>query len=246
LIPGPWVTAEAPFESDGEHVLWAPHVIFREHESKYYMFYCSGAKDRSPGVDPYTQPFSISLRTSKDLKSWSPRVQLQPDPFEDGYQARDPMILWNSTISVWVMYYTSTERPGTGHDAGHHIVAYRTSGDLTRWSNRGIAYTDLHVGSDYGPTESPFVVQRGDDYYLFIGPRPYDRNFPGGNNWKHPGYAGTDVFRSKHWNSWTNADYVGHIDAHALEVVKDVDGAWYVSHSGIFHEGLFLARLDWL
>jgi hypothetical protein len=225
----PWEETEPPFfESlEGGKVLWAPHVV--PSQDTYYMFYCNGGEDTS---------YAIVLRTTKDLVRWSkPRVM-----FEDGFQARDPMVLRLPSENRWVMYYTATESP----DGGRHVVAFRTSDDLLHWSDRGAAYTDFHEGTGYGPTESPFVVQRGDWFYLFIGPRPYDPPTEALPNWMHPGYAGTDVFRSKRWDRWTNADYVGHIRAHAPEIIQDENGDWFVSHAGIHQGGLFLTKFTWM
>jgi beta-fructofuranosidase len=102
------------------------------------------------------------------------------------------MVLYVDEIGQWVIYYCATEYPS----GGNHVVVCRTSPDLINWSARQIVYSDLHTGTDYGPTESPFVVQRGNYYYLFIGPRPYDYPSESVPNWEHPGYSGTDVFMS--------------------------------------------------
>ena len=143
----------------------------------------------------------------------------------DGFDTRDPFVLRVS--NVWVMYYTATSRP----EGGHHIVAFVTSTNLIDWSHRGTAFTDPSVGNAGGPTESPFVVQRGDAYYLFIGPRD--------------GYDGTDVFVSPDPFHWRMESKVGHIAAHAAEVVRDDDGKWYVSRAGWGKGGLYLAPLFW-
>ncbi len=103
------------------------------------------------------------------------------------------------------------------------------------WGERNIAYQDSRKGTFGGPTESPFVVRRGDYYYLFIGPRD-------GN--KGP-YVGTDVFRSKSPFEWRYEDRVGHINSHAAEVVRDKDGNWYVSACGWGLGGVYLAPLTW-
>ena len=224
----PWNKMPAPFFETlaGGKVVWAPHVVF--HEGVYWMFYCGGGT---------AERFAIQLRTSSDLSSWSEPAVL----FEDGYQARDPMVLRLEGENRWAMYTTVTERP----DGGRHIVAVRTSDDLVHWSERTAAYTDFHEGTAYGPTESPFVVRRGGWYYLFIGPRPYDPPTELLPNWEHPGYAGTDVFRSRTWDRWTNADFVGRIRSHALEAVQDTTGEWFISHAGIHQGGLYLTRLVW-
>ena len=226
-----------------ESALWAPHVV--EHDGTYYMFYCSGSSkgEITDETENDRQHYRISLATSTDLVNWTREGTL----FEDGYQARDPMVL--QIEGKWVMYYTATEDPSV---ESRYVVACRTSSDLAspaswREGERKIVYRDTHAGKEFGPTESPYVVQRGDYYYLFIGPRPYGPTSPAPENWpnwRDPGYDGTDVFRSRRWDSWTELDYVGHIPAHAAEVVCE-KGDWYVSHAGIYRGGLYLLPLQW-
>ncbi len=216
LTQTPW--KKLPFalsadETRQETILWAPYVIF--HNNTYFMFYVAGGSDNTK--------YKIHLATSSDLKTWT-RHPKNP-MVVDGFDARDPFIL--RVGDRWVMYYTANSAPA----GGNHIVAYRTSKDLVNWGERRIAFTDPTVGTFGGPTESPFVVRRGDFYYLFIGPRG--------------GYVGTDVFRSKDPLHWNLADKVGHISSHAAEVVRDVDGRWYVSHAGWGQGGLYLAPLIW-
>ena len=232
LLAAPWAKhsfALRPNRQRGETVLWAPHVIATG--DRYFMFVCTG------GDDPAA--FGISLAVSHDLWRWRRRPGVL---FRDGFQARDPMVLWIEEIGAWVMYYCATEVPS----GGRHVVAYRTSPDLISWSDRAIAYVDRAAGTEYGPTESPFVVRRGRYFYLFIGPRPYARPTDDLPNHEHPGYDGTDVFRSSRWNQWADDDLVGHVPAHAAEVIRDDDGNWYVSHAGIKRGGLHLARLRWM
>jgi hypothetical protein len=232
LISSSWRKQEpALIQAPGESVLWAPHVI--RANGQYYMFYCSGHPS-----DDGTQ-YGISLATSLDLWKWA----RHPEPlFRDGYHARDPMVMELSQ-GLWVMYYCATDPPSFGN----HVVAYRVSSDLRTWSQKKIAYRDERKGTIAGPTESPFVVRRGDYYYLLIGPRPYPTTTPLGfwPNWRDPGYDGTDIFRGRHWNSWTDLDYIGHVQAHAAEVVRDVNGDWYVSRAGIYRGGVYLLQLNW-
>ncbi len=210
--------------------------------------------------------------------------------FSDGVQARDPMVLAINGASCppfrcfdgqtcggggipgvcgqFIMYYPATDTNSLS--GGHHVVAYRTSTDLVHWSTTraGNAYTDHHWGSDYGPTESPFVVQHGQDlagspyYYLFIGPRPYDDPLVNGSDGlitpnqpdvptnlpetQAPGYVGTDVYRSTNPFQWDNSTYVGSIPAHALEVVEDpTSGLWYVTSAGGGQGGVYAAEITW-
>jgi hypothetical protein len=111
------------------------------------------------------------------------------------------------------------------------VVAYRTSTDLLHWGQRQIAFTDPAVGTSGGGTESPFVVHYQSYYYLFIGPRG--------------GYVGTDVFRSRDPLHFDLTQQVGHIASHALEVVQDTDGSWWVSTAGWEQGGVSLAPLNW-
>ncbi len=193
--------------------LWAPHVIF--HEKMYYMFYCAGDEDHSK--------YKIHLGTSSDLKIWKRHPE---NPIVvDGHEARDPFVL--RVGDRWVMYYTATSNPS----GGDHIVAYRTSDDLIRWGDRDVAFRDTIKEHSWSPTESPFVVRRGNCYYLFTGP------------WG--GYVGTHVFRSPDPFHWSVEDKVGHINSHAAEVIRDIDGKWYVSHCGWGQGGVYLAPLYW-
>lgn len=185
------------------------------HEGLYYMFYCAGG--------PTNSQYRIHLATSTDLKTWTRHPE---NPLiVDGFDARDPMVV--RVGDDWIMYYTATTEP----EGGNHIVAYRTSRDLIRWGERKTAFTDPAKGTFGGPTESPFVVRRGPYWYLFIGPRG--------------GYNGTDIFRSESPTSWENKEQVGHIPAHAAEVLRDTDGKWYVSRAGWEQGGLYLAPLHW-
>ncbi|HTB84003.1 MAG TPA: family 43 glycosylhydrolase [Candidatus Sulfotelmatobacter sp.] len=218
LLQQPWdkqpfaldVATNAPWN---EVHLWAPDVIY--HNGLYYMYYCAGDKDHSK--------YKIHLATSPDLGTWlrSPKNPM----VVDGFDARDPYILRVS--NKWVMYYCATSKP----ERGNHVVACVTSDDLLTWTNRQIVFTDPTIGTSAGPTESPFVVQHGDSWYLFIGPRD--------------GYDGTDVFVSRDPFHWDIADKVGHFPAHAAEIVRDTDGKWYISRAGWGRGGVYLAPLVW-
>jgi arabinan endo-1,5-alpha-L-arabinosidase len=223
-----WKTAPPPFYdsvTEGS-VLWAPHVV--KFNDIFYMFYCAGGKP---------EQFAIALRTSSDLKNWSEKRIL----FREGYQARDPMVLWLEDQKKWVIYYCSTEY----NYGGHHVVAYKTTTDLSHWSEKKIAYKDIHTGTDYGNTESPFVVKHGKYYYLFTGPRPYDYPTAVLPNHLHPGYVGTDVYRSGDFNHFENAGFIVHLPLHAAEVIRDNDGKWYISSAGEIQGGLFITSLFW-
>lgn len=222
LTQQPWAkqpyALTAKWDQWKETVLWAPYVI--EHDDLYYMFYTAGGKDHSE--------YKIYLATSSDLKHWT-RHPKNP-MVVDGYDARDPFILRHN--GKWIMYYTATSDP----DGGYHVVAYRMSENLIDWGPRHIAYKDTMKGTYGGPTESPTVVRRGEYYYLFIGPT---------GGYKYGDYVGTDVYRSQSPFHWDAQNKVGHIEAHAAEIVRDEDGTWYISHAGWGQGGVYLARLYW-
>ena len=185
------------------------------HDGTYYMFYCAGDKDHAK--------YKIHLATSKDLKTWT-RHPKNPLVI-DGFDARDPFVMRRG--GEWLLYYTATSEP----KGGNHVVACVRSADLTTWSGKKVVYTDPAKGTYGGPTESPFVVRRGKSFYLFVGPRP--------------DYNGTDVFLSDDPLHWSIENKVGHINSHAAEVVRDLDGKWYVSRAGWGQGGVYLAPLTW-
>lgn len=200
----------------GDHHVWAPHVI--ENDGTYYMFFAGGVVD---APDPHTR-YKMQLATSTDLFTWE-RSDANP-LFEDGFDARDPMVIRYD--DQWVMYYTANATPG----GGAHQVAYRTSDDLVTWSEKQIAFEHPVSGTYGGPTESPNVVQYDGSWYLFV--------------CCDGGYTSTKVYRSDDPLSFDYADQVGTINAHASEVVQDDDGQWYVSAAGWGKGGLYLAPLD--
>jgi beta-fructofuranosidase len=212
----PWAKAERILPADhanGERRVWAPYVV--RHAGRFYMFWCGC-------TDDWTR-YRIQLAVSTDGNTW---VRHPGNPvLIDGFQGRDPMVL--RVGDRWVMYYCATVPPS----GGHHTVNYALSDDLVTWQKGGVAFRHVARGTEFGPTESPFVVQRGEWFYLFIGP--------------HPTYVGTDVYRSRDPFNFTLDQKVAHLHAHAAEVVQDGDGQWFVSHAGGGMGGVYLAPLYW-
>ncbi|WP_461142839.1 family 43 glycosylhydrolase [Salinifilum aidingensis] len=211
---GPWTKRAPALTADpdyfGETVLWAPHVV--EHRGLYWMFYCGGGHDRTR--------FAISAAVSADLWRWR---RLPTGPlFRDGYDARDPALVRRG--GRWLLFYTATSEPA----GGNHVVACRTSADLLRWSERFVVFRDEERGTWGGPTESPFVLERGGSWYLFIGPRG--------------GYVGTDVFAGVDPLHFDLSQRVGHVPSHAAEVLR-AGGRWWVSSAGWGQGGVHLAPL---
>lgn len=124
----------------------------------------------------------------------------------------------------WVLYYTATSTP----ECGNHIVACVSSKDLIHWSDRKVAFIHPRTGSFGGRTESPFFVQRGRNYYLFVCD----------NEW-------TDVYLSSDPFHWAFEQKNTRILAHAAEIVRDEDGQWFISYTGWMSGPLRLAPLKW-
>ena len=204
----PAVTAD--WKKYKEYLLWAPHVI--RHEKTFYMFVCVGDKD--------SHRYRIHLLTSPDLKEWT----RHPDNpmVVDGFDGRDPMVM--PLNDHWVMYYTATTTP----EGGNHIVVAVTSHDLVHWKDRTVVFVHPQAGTFGGPTESPFVVRRGDHYYLFLCD----------NDW-------TNVYLSEDPFHWEFERKVGRIHSHASEIVRDGEGRWHISHAGWMNGPVALAALLW-
>ncbi|QDU70690.1 family 43 glycosylhydrolase [Mucisphaera calidilacus] len=221
-VTGPWRREAHALTADpeaGETHLWAPHII--HHEGHYWMFYCAGGEDHTR--------YRLHLATSEDLFSWERHAG---NPLiVDGFDARDPMVC--RTGDCWTMYYTGTERP----EGGRHAVLAATSTDLIRWSGRRVVFCDERSGTFGGPCESPFVLERGGWWYLFIGPRQL------GEAGEDP-YNTTGVYRSGDPHAFAEDQRVAMLPAHAAEVVRDGE-RWYITHCGWGQGGLHLAELVW-
>ena len=214
LLQTPWQAQPAAVNRDWEQyqefLLWAPYVL--RHDGIYYMFLCAGDKD--------THRYRIHLLTSPDLMVWT----RSPDNpmVVDGFDARDPFVM--RVGDQWVLYYTATTTP----ECGNHIVACVTSKDLIHWGDRKVVFTHPRAGSFGGPTESPFVVRRGNNYYLFLCD----------NGW-------TDVYLSHDPFHWDFDRKNTRVKSHASEIVRSVDGQWYISSTGWMSGPVSLAPLHW-
>jgi beta-xylosidase len=138
--------------------VWAPHII--EHQGVYWMFY-TGVNDSA------TQ--AICLATSKDLYQWerhseNPLFTSQPWGYWDTTHwsdCRDPMVLKEG--DTFYCYYTAARMvPGT--ETVENCLGIASSKDLINWQDEG--YRRL-IHTLTTPPESPFVVKRNGEYYLF-------------------------------------------------------------------------------
>ncbi len=190
--------------------IWAPHIIM--YEDLYYMFYtCIGV------------PRQIRLSTSKDLFEWEHYSEEPLFAFTNEHtnnmKNKDPMVLRHK--EEWIMYYSMMK------DANNWVVGYSTSQDLVNWSDPKICFDE---NTSEPSVESPFVVRRGDYFYLLLSARPW----PNGAE---------EVFRSKSPFFWETKNSVKRVDPwHAAEVVRDLDGTWYLS---LCHPNFSLAPFNW-
>lgn len=221
LFQTPWKihphALTADFNNHKESVLWAPHCIY--YKGIYYMYICAGSQQGAQVHESY----QINLYTSTDLKSWE-RYKGNP-LFTDGFDARDPMIIRDK--DQWIMYYTANSKP----EGGNHIVAAYVSKDLLHWENRKVVFTHSRTGTFGGPTESPFVVRRGNNYYLFV--------CDGGH---------MDVYLSNDPFHFEEKNLIREIhDCRASEIIRDRNGQDYISSVGWFGGtyGLKIAPIFW-
>jgi len=203
-----------PFAYKKEEI-WAPHII--ENNGLYYMFFTD------IGV-----PREIRLATSKDLFDWKHHAVEPLFAYANAHTVnqknKDPMVFWNESNKQWIMYFSMMK------DDKHWVVGYSTSTDLVNWNGPKICF-DEHT--EEPNVESPFVVKRGDFYYLFLSARP----------WPH---GAEEVFKSKSPLRWESKDIVKSINPwHAAEVVQDLDGKWYLSRSSGNKTDFRLAPLIW-
>lgn len=231
--PQPYALTASP--ADGETHLWAPHVV--AWDDRYWMFVCGGGASRDE--------YRIQLAVSSDLWTW---IRHPACPVVvDGHQARDPMVL--RVGDEWVMYYTATRT--------NHVVLAVTSVDLVTWSAPVVVLRDPLVGTEAGPTESPFVVGGADGrWYLFVGPdytALVDEIRDAGCRTRDDvaallrtsvPYRTTRMLVSDDPFAWSPDAVVATIDAHAAEVIVDEDGSMWVSHCGWGQGGVWLAPLD--
>ncbi|GAB3655161.1 hypothetical protein GCM10028791_26240 [Echinicola sediminis] len=200
------------FRYKGQEI-WAPHII--ESDGRYHMFYTS------IGV-----PRQIRYAVSEDLYNWKHPFKEPLFAFKnehtDNMKNKDPMVF--KYKDQWIMYYSMMK------DDKHWVVGYSTSKDLIKWSDPKICF-DEHTESP--GVESPFVVQRGDYFYLTLSARP----------WPH---GAQEFFISKSPFHWESKDLVKSVYPwHAAELVEDLDGQWYMTRSSGDQSDFRIAPLQW-
>lgn len=227
LTASPWIRAKDDYVYSPDREIWAPHMI--RSGGKYWMYFTA-----------IGEPRQIALSTSKDLYDWThwTKNPILAHSNEDGSNAKckDPMVLRHG--DKWTMYYSTVKK--RENDQDYWAVGCRTSTNLVDWVDPRIVF-DEDKPNDPG-VESPFVVKRGKHYYLFLSARPW--HCPNNN-------GGVDVFRSETPFSWDpRSDQVARFSkeetgSHAPEIVRDLDGQWYLTRVGHDANGFWIAPLIW-
>jgi len=230
-------------ENTQDTFTWQPFVIYTN--KTYYMYYVGSGKTWSGWQDcpagkqmPWNGgkcgeqgPYSIFCATSKDGLTWTKHGQVITDrPF-----AFTPYV--HRVKDQWFMYYAGAEPAAI---TGKHAIVYATSQDLLHWNGRHIAMLDNEQGASPWPEQSfimqPQVFSRGNTWYLLAGPI-------NGNNLS--GNQGLYVFTSDSPQQWEITNANKRIFAQSGSIVRDTDGAWYITHNNSTSGGTWLAPLYW-
>ena len=199
--------------------LQAPHVV--QVDGRYLMFY--GDWNR------------ICLATSEDGKTFE-RVLNQdgePDLFTGPYESsRDPMVF--KVGNLYHCYYMGHKQGGDYQSA----IFCRTSSDLSDWSepmmvSAGggvVGQTDWYGGD----AECPFVVQKGELFYLF-------RNQLYGEKNLNTQYASANPFQ---FGVGDDSFRIGALPVAAPEIIEH-EGKEFMAALMPSLKGIRLARLKW-
>lgn len=194
-------------EKGVERVLWAPHIY--EEDGTWHMFYNIG--NMQPHALNYASWGQLCRADSKDMFNWE-RHPLNP-LFSDPGHARDAYVMKDD--GMYYFYYTKTFNEVDLRSC----VAVRTSPDMEHWSGSQIVHTQPYEVDWGGDAESPFIVKRGDVYYLFI-------------CLAMTAYEETHVYWSTDPLDFPIENFVCKLKTHAAEVIKVSEDEWYISNTG--------------
>jgi beta-fructofuranosidase len=249
-LTGPFRTVQAQsLKADprfGEQFVRDPFVIF--HDGRYWCFYL-GSGETWKGWDKNNNwqkgdygpksvqgPWHLHLATSTDGSTWKRR---------DSPLFSDTPFLFTPFITrigeQWVMYYAGTE-PANIHTGLHGLIA-RTSQDLVNWSERRcvfLGFSDVKW-PEHPFVHSPFVWQHGNVWYLLCGPI-------GNANASRFHYR--QLYRSKDPLDWggRRPQEISELKGLFLEGGSKIyaeGGRQYITHSGPFAGGVWIAPLSW-
>lgn len=200
-------------DSEGTRYLGAPYVIaFR---GKYLMLFESILEGHR----------ALELAVSGDLYTW--KRMGQPILEDLNETKRDPCILQDG--ERYCIYLCNPQKDGSS-------VEFVETRDFEHFTHRTCLY--IPDGTDYGGIESPFVVKRGDRYYLFF-------------TYAHRHYYETVVLVSEQEDHFDMANQVTTLHGHASELFH-FGGREYITSCGpedwqdLNLHGLEAARLEWI
>lgn len=211
---GPWTDEPDALQSqEPEGALWAPFVM-PVSVGRWAMFYYGNTPDHR-----------VLRADSLDLRAWRRTGASAPG-------GRDPFVL--RAGDAWLLYSVGADEQ---RQVGQIIVS--TSPDLLRWTEPVVALEDPEPSFGWGNLESPTVVRRGEEFYLFVTRTSESRH----------DYARTLVFASRDPRrfAWTP---VTELTAHAAEVIEH-GGECFVTSAGWTYQigerwrGLSVAPLGW-
>jgi beta-fructofuranosidase len=157
---------------EGERTAWAPcNVVLGDTIHFFWTdaieFFGVPQSDEERGI--FRQRHATALLS--DVRDWKHQGVI----FEEEGGVRDPEVV--RVGDHWMMIYC--RRVDFGGRNGESVVSYRFSKDLFHWSERaGDLVTGLEDTQWFGSSESPFLIQREEGWYLFVthvGPENYHR-----------------------------------------------------------------------
>lgn len=201
---------------------WSPCVI--EHNNIFFMFY---------------GPSPTKMAVSLDCVEWFGYEINLNAPFFACH--RDHFVM-KTDESEWLMYVSGITPDGGGS------IACLASSDLKNWDFCSYALTSAEnapLKPAWGALESPYVVKRGNLYYLFVTYTDCSAST----------YNNTLVFVSENPKDFGTccgtAKKVTSLNAHAPEIIE-CDGEWFITTCGwrgnpMPHDGcVSIARLKWV
>ena len=216
-LTGPWTRIGfAVDESATTRYVGAPFVIRRDGE---YLMMMEAMWGERRGLE---------IARSHDLVHWT-RDRREVITNQPALR-RDPCIVRDEERGEWMVYLCV---PAAGQS---RITVCRTT-DFESYSEPRTVLA-LDDGWPWGSLASPFVVKRGDLYYLFFT-----------HSMRH--YHETVVLASDSGEQFDWANQVTTLHAHAAELVREGD-AWFISSCGpedrrlSNRHGIDLAPLGWV
>ncbi len=156
-----WAKSVSP-SFDGH--LWAPDVI--EHNNQFYLYYSVSAFGKN------TSAIGVTVNKTLDPKSpdyrWEDKgIVIESVPNRDNWNAIDPAVIFDEQGQAWMSFGSFWSG----------LKIFKLNSDLTRpaepqeWhsiARRDQVPTGTDVNAGPGEIEAPFILRKGDYYYLFV------------------------------------------------------------------------------